>query len=196
MLSDEGFYCYRSCPGHADYSRFGGSWCVCFTKGSSAQSDLPSSGVHHFRQCRCDWANYLSRSYKWGPDLKDNHTDHTVIGKANLTLLSNLYGKNTPNGWSQTGGCTKSALGDQVDPMGSSTGSAVGLSAGFCALAIGAETNGSLVSDFAFLYKDACWEGVDLSSCSVSALCLEAHSWPGLYQRRIRNYVSQTLYYH
>ena len=73
-----------------------------------------------------------------------------VIGKANLSELANYKATNTTNGWSARGGQTQSAyvvggFAAGGDPCGSSSGSAVGVSAGFSAAALGSETDGSLV---------------------------------------------------
>ena len=62
-----------------------------------------------------------------------------------MTILNNWYGYGVPDGWSARGGQTKSPYDDDLNPMGSSTGSAVAVTAGFCAAAIGAETDGSIV---------------------------------------------------
>jgi len=63
-----------------------------------------------------------------------------------MTVLNNYYG-DVPSGWSPQGGQTKSAyVGPDFSPSESSSGSAVGLSAGFCAASIGCETIGSIVS--------------------------------------------------
>jgi amidase len=72
-----------------------------------------------------------------------------VIGKANLSELANFKG-NITNGWSARGGQTQSAyvvggFAAGGDPCGSSSGSAVGVSAGFAPAALGSETDGSLV---------------------------------------------------
>ena len=72
-----------------------------------------------------------------------------IIGKANLSELSNYKG-NITNGWSARGGQTQSAyvvggFAAGGDPCGSSSGPAVGTSAGFAAAALGSETDGSLV---------------------------------------------------
>ncbi|KAK8866203.1 hypothetical protein IAR55_001354 [Kwoniella newhampshirensis] len=81
-----------------------------------------------------------------------------IIGKANLSELANFKG-NITNGWSARGGQTQSAyvvggFAAGGDPCGSSSGSAVGTSAGFAAAALGSETDGSLVcpSNRAALY--------------------------------------------
>ncbi|ORY31943.1 amidase signature domain-containing protein [Naematelia encephala] len=68
-----------------------------------------------------------------------------VIGKSNMTVLNGALGAGLRSGWSPRGGQTKTAYG-KFDPGGSSTGSAVGTSEGFCSAGIGAETDGSLVS--------------------------------------------------
>jgi len=65
-----------------------------------------------------------------------------------MTALSNHYQDGIPNGWSPLGGQVRSPFGVDVDPGGSSTGSAVALAAGWIPAAIGAETMGSIVSDF------------------------------------------------
>jgi amidase len=62
-----------------------------------------------------------------------------------MTELANYKGKDIPNGWSVVGGQTKSAYNGK-DPIGSSSGSAVGVSAGFAPVSLGTETNGSIVS--------------------------------------------------
>ncbi|KAI0113611.1 amidase signature enzyme [Nemania sp. FL0031] len=77
-----------------------------------------------------------------------------VLGKTNLNELCNFKGDANSNGWSALGGQTQSAyisrkeneaaMG-QSDPCGSSTGSAVGVSAGYAPLALGTESFGSLV---------------------------------------------------
>ena len=79
-----------------------------------------------------------------------------ILGKCNLSELSNWKGHNTMRAWSAVGGQTQSAYtrGD-VDPKegtaghnspaGSSSGSAVAVSAGFAPFSIGTETDGSLV---------------------------------------------------
>jgi amidase len=77
-----------------------------------------------------------------------------VLGKTNLNEFCNFKGDADSNGWSAVGGQTQSAylprnpndtgLG-QSDPCGSSTGSAVGVSAGYAPLALGTESIGSIV---------------------------------------------------
>ncbi|KAH6847068.1 amidase signature domain-containing protein [Chaetomium sp. MPI-CAGE-AT-0009] len=79
-----------------------------------------------------------------------------ILGKANLSEFSNSRGSGMPSGWSAVGGQVQSAYivggldpTDSTDghssPSGSSSGSAVGVSAGYAPLAIGTETDASLV---------------------------------------------------
>lgn len=68
-----------------------------------------------------------------------------IIGKANLSEWSNFRGSNVPNGWSGRGGQTRHPYDLNADPLGSSSGSAVSLAAGFSPLAVGTETNGSII---------------------------------------------------
>jgi len=68
-----------------------------------------------------------------------------IIAKSNLSEWSNYRGKDSANGWSSRGGqCTGSYYPNQ-DPSGSSSGSAVGISVGLAAVAIGTETEGSII---------------------------------------------------
>ncbi|KAI0466325.1 amidase signature domain-containing protein [Xylaria cf. heliscus] len=79
-----------------------------------------------------------------------------IVGKTNLNELSSWKSMGPMNGWSAVGGQTNSAYvkgglepNDGVmghsNPCGSSTGSAVGVSAGFSPVALGTEVDGSLV---------------------------------------------------
>ncbi|KAJ9121840.1 hypothetical protein QFC22_002463 [Naganishia vaughanmartiniae] len=67
-----------------------------------------------------------------------------ILGKTNLTELSAFKG-DMPNGYSQRGGQCQSAYVAGLDPSGSSSGSAVAVSAGFAPAALGAEVFGALV---------------------------------------------------
>jgi amidase len=81
-----------------------------------------------------------------------------VIGKANLSQYANFKG-NITNGWSARFGQSQSAYvvgGFEAggDPCGSSSGSGIGVSAGFAAASLGSETDGSIIcpSNRAALY--------------------------------------------
>lgn len=69
-----------------------------------------------------------------------------LLGKANMTEWANFRGSNSSSGWSARGGQTRNPYALDRNPSGSSSGSAVAVSANLCAFAIGTETNGSIVS--------------------------------------------------
>ena len=68
-----------------------------------------------------------------------------VLGKTNMTEFANFTSKGMPNGYSSQGGIVKNAYDSKKDPGGSSTGSAVAVSAGFCSIAVGTDTSFSIV---------------------------------------------------
>ena len=68
-----------------------------------------------------------------------------IIGKANLSEWANFRGQLSTSGWSGVGGQTKNPYVLSRNPCGSSSGSAVAVSANLTMLAIGTETDGSIV---------------------------------------------------
>ena len=68
-----------------------------------------------------------------------------ILGKANLSEWANFRGQNSTSGWSGLNGQTKNPYVLSRNPCGSSSGSAVAVSANLSILAIGTETNGSIV---------------------------------------------------
>ena len=68
-----------------------------------------------------------------------------ILGKANLSEWANFRGELSSSGWSGVGGQTKNPYVLSRNPCGSSSGSAVAVSANLTVLAIGTETNGSIV---------------------------------------------------
>lgn len=69
-----------------------------------------------------------------------------ILGKTNLSEWANFRGANSSSGWSSRGGQTRNPYALDRNPSGSSSGSAVAVAAHLCAVAIGTETNGSIVS--------------------------------------------------
>jgi amidase len=69
-----------------------------------------------------------------------------ILGKANLSEWANFRSTHSSSGWSTLGGQTANPYALDRSPSGSSSGSAAGVSAGFAPLAIGTETDGSIVS--------------------------------------------------
>jgi amidase len=69
-----------------------------------------------------------------------------ILAKANLSEWANYRSSRSTSGWSTVGGQTANPYALDRNPSGSSSGSAAGLSAGFAPLAVGTETDGSIVS--------------------------------------------------
>lgn len=69
-----------------------------------------------------------------------------ILGKTNLSEWANIRSTTSSSGWSGRGGQTRNPYALDRNPSGSSSGSAVAVSANLCALAIGTETDGSIVS--------------------------------------------------
>jgi amidase len=69
-----------------------------------------------------------------------------ILAKANLSEWANFRSTQSTSGWSTVGGQTANPYALDRNPSGSSSGSAAGLSAGFAPLAVGTETDGSIVS--------------------------------------------------
>jgi amidase len=69
-----------------------------------------------------------------------------ILGKTNLSEWANFRGGRSTSGWSGRGGQTVNPYVLNRNPSGSSSGSAVAVSANLCAIAIGTETDGSIVS--------------------------------------------------
>jgi amidase len=68
-----------------------------------------------------------------------------VLGKANLSEWANFRSTRSSSGWSGRGGQCANPHALHRNPCGSSSGSAAGVSANLAALAIGTETDGSIV---------------------------------------------------
>jgi amidase len=68
-----------------------------------------------------------------------------ILGKTNLSEWSNFRSVRASEGWSAAGGQTYNPYRPGYSPSGSSAGSAVAVAAGMAPLALGAETDGSIV---------------------------------------------------
>ena len=68
-----------------------------------------------------------------------------IIAKSNLSEWANFRGTSSTSGWSGVGGQTKNPYILDRNPCGSSSGSGVAVSANLCMVAIGTETDGSIV---------------------------------------------------
>ncbi|MDT8320023.1 MAG: amidase, partial [Xanthomonadales bacterium] len=90
--------------------------------------------------------------------LQDNHSGRDaavteylrkagllILGKANLSEWANFRSERSSSGWSAVGGQARNPYDPSRSPCGSSSGSAIAVAAGMTALAVGTETNGSIV---------------------------------------------------
>jgi len=69
-----------------------------------------------------------------------------ILGKTNLSEWANFRGMASVSGWSGRGGQCRNPYALDRSPSGSSSGSAVATAAGLCAVSLGSETDGSIVS--------------------------------------------------
>jgi amidase len=69
-----------------------------------------------------------------------------ILGKTNLSEWANFRSSHSISGWSGRGGQTRNPYALDRTPSGSSSGSAVAVAANLCAVAVGTETDGSIVS--------------------------------------------------
>src|SRR5881397_896247 len=69
-----------------------------------------------------------------------------ILAKANLSEWANFRSTRSSSGWSGRGGQCRNPYALDRTPSGSSSGSAVAVASNLCAVAIGTETDGSIVS--------------------------------------------------
>jgi amidase len=69
-----------------------------------------------------------------------------ILGKTNLSEWANFRSTHSSSGWSGRGGQTKNPYALDRNPSGSSSGSAAATAANLCVIAVGTETDGSIVS--------------------------------------------------
>jgi len=69
-----------------------------------------------------------------------------ILGKTNLSEWANIRSTRSTSGWSARGGLTRNPYALDRNTSGSSSGSAAAIAANFAAVAVGTETDGSIVS--------------------------------------------------
>jgi amidase len=69
-----------------------------------------------------------------------------ILGKTNMSEWANFRSTHSVSGWSGRGGQCRNPYALSRTPSGSSSGSAVATAANLCAVAVGSETDGSIVS--------------------------------------------------
>lgn len=73
-----------------------------------------------------------------------------LLGKTNLSEWANFRSSRSTSGWSSRGGQTKNPIMLDRNPCGSSSGSGAAVAANLCAVAIGTETDGSVIAPSSF----------------------------------------------
>ena len=68
-----------------------------------------------------------------------------ILGKTNLSEWANFRSTHSTSGWSGRGGQTRNPYALDRNPCGSSSGSGAAVAANFCVVAVGTETDGSIV---------------------------------------------------
>jgi amidase len=68
-----------------------------------------------------------------------------LLGKTNLSEWANFRGKHSVSGWSSRGGLTRNPYALDRSACGSSSGSGAAVAANLCAVAVGTETDGSII---------------------------------------------------
>lgn len=68
-----------------------------------------------------------------------------ILGKTNLSEWANFRSTHSTSGWSGRGGLTRNPYALDRNPCGSSSGSGVAVAANLCSVAVGTETDGSVV---------------------------------------------------
>ncbi|MBK8969367.1 MAG: amidase [Lewinellaceae bacterium] len=93
-----------------------------------------------------------SRALKGSRPLQDSwvaqklrEAGAVILGKTNLSEWANFRSGMSSSGWSGVGGQTKNPYVLDRNPCGSSSGSGAAVSANLCIIAIGTETNGSII---------------------------------------------------
>src|SRR5256884_2388739 len=69
-----------------------------------------------------------------------------ILGKTNLSEWANIRSTRSTSGWSARGGLTRNPYALDRNTSGSSSGSAAAIAASLAAVAVGTETDGSIVS--------------------------------------------------
>jgi amidase len=73
-----------------------------------------------------------------------------ILGKTNLSEWANFRSTRSSSGWSSRGGQTRNPYVLDRSPCGSSSGSGAAVAANLCAVAVGTETDGSVIAPASF----------------------------------------------
>ncbi|WMJ23146.1 amidase family protein [Paludicola sp. MB14-C6] len=107
------------------------------------KDNIDVCGLHTTAESLALLDNIASKDAPIIANLKKNGA--IILGKTNMTEFANYTTQGMPCGYSSRGGQVKNAYDKTKSPGGSSSGSAVAVSAGFCAAAVGTDTSFSVV---------------------------------------------------
>jgi len=92
---------------------------------------------------KCMRENYPTKDSPLAAQLRA--AGAVILGKSNLSEWANFHSYQSSSGWSALGGQTKNPYRLTHNPCGSSAGSGAAVAANLAPLAIGTETNGSII---------------------------------------------------
>ena len=102
-----------------------------------------------------------------------------ILGKTNMTEWANSRSSHAVSGWSGRGGQTRNPYVLDRNPAGSSSGSGVAVAANLCAVAVGSETDSSIVAPSAVNSLVGVKPTVGLVSCKglIPISTSQGHAW-------------------
>ena len=116
----------------------------------AARDSRPDQGQHRHRRPHADHGR-IAGAGGFAP-AKDSFVAQklreagaVILGKTNLSEWANIRSSHSVSGWSGRGGLTRNPYALDRNPCGSSSGSGAATAANLCALAVGTETDGSVV---------------------------------------------------
>ncbi len=110
-----------------------------------------------------------------------------LLGKTNLSEWANFRSTRSTSGWSSRGGQTRNPNILDRNPCGSSSGSGAAVSANLCAVAIGTETDGSVIAPSSFCGIVGIKPTVGLLSRSGIIPISKTQDTAGLMARTVRD---------
>lgn len=110
-----------------------------------------------------------------------------LLGKTNLSEWANFRSTRSCSGWSSRGGQTKNPYSLDRSPCGSSSGSGSAVAANLCAVAVGTETDGSIIAPASFCGIVGLKPTVGLLSRSGIIPISSTQDTPGPMTRTVRD---------
>ena len=117
---------------------------------AAARNSRSDQGQHRYRRPHADHRRIAGAAGSNQPKdsfvaQKLREAGAVILGKTNLSEWANIRSSHSTSGWSGRGGQTHNPYALDRNPCGSSSGSGAAVSANLCAVAVGTETDGSIV---------------------------------------------------